>query len=289
MRNAAGIVLAGGRSSRMGTPKAALEWHGSTLLRRTTGILARAVGGPVAVVRAPAQPIPPLGHGVEVHDDPREGLGPLQGLAAALAAVGDRAETAFVCSVDLPFLHSVFVRRVLAGFDEVTPAGDVDVVLPHAHGHPQPLAAGYRTSLAAVVDRLVAVGQLRPAFLFAECRVRRLDAATLLADAALAAADPDLDSLLNVNTPEDYRAARARPAPTVSVECFGVRAAAAAGERRMVHAATLGAAAASVRLRLDDDVTATVDGEPPVDGAQTPLLPGDAVVFRSADSRREGR
>ena len=34
------MVLAGGRSSRMGTPKAALEWHGSTLLRRTVGILA---------------------------------------------------------------------------------------------------------------------------------------------------------------------------------------------------------------------------------------------------------
>ena len=37
----AGVVLAGGRSSRMGTPKASLEWHGSTLLRRTVGILAR--------------------------------------------------------------------------------------------------------------------------------------------------------------------------------------------------------------------------------------------------------
>jgi molybdopterin-guanine dinucleotide biosynthesis protein A len=34
----AGVVLAGGRSSRMGTAKAALEWHGSTLLRRTVGI-----------------------------------------------------------------------------------------------------------------------------------------------------------------------------------------------------------------------------------------------------------
>ena len=37
MARAAGIVLAGGRSSRMGTPKAALEWHGSTLLRRVVG------------------------------------------------------------------------------------------------------------------------------------------------------------------------------------------------------------------------------------------------------------
>ena len=37
MAQVAGIVLAGGRLSRMGTPKAALEWHGSTLLRRVVG------------------------------------------------------------------------------------------------------------------------------------------------------------------------------------------------------------------------------------------------------------
>ena len=44
MTGSAGVVLAGGQSSRMGTAKAALEWHGSTLLRRTVGIVARAAG-----------------------------------------------------------------------------------------------------------------------------------------------------------------------------------------------------------------------------------------------------
>ena len=41
----AGIVLAGGRSSRMGTPKAWLDWHGSTLLRRVCGLVARGAEG----------------------------------------------------------------------------------------------------------------------------------------------------------------------------------------------------------------------------------------------------
>src|SRR5438105_11762733 len=86
----AGVVLAGGRSSRMGTPKAALEWHGSTLLRRTVGILARVTGGPVVVVRARGQELPVLPPDVEVVDDPRAGKGPVQGLAAGLAAVADR-------------------------------------------------------------------------------------------------------------------------------------------------------------------------------------------------------
>ncbi len=91
MADAAGIVLAGGRSSRMGRPKAALEWHGSTLLRRVTGIVARAVDGPVVVVRAPGQELPPLPDAITVVEDAREGQGPLQGLAAGLAAVRPHA------------------------------------------------------------------------------------------------------------------------------------------------------------------------------------------------------
>ena len=55
---AAGVVLAGGRSARMGTPKAALEWHGSTVLRRTPCVLARAADGPVLAFRAPGPLLP---------------------------------------------------------------------------------------------------------------------------------------------------------------------------------------------------------------------------------------
>src|SRR5260370_26174131 len=105
MAGSAGVVLAGGRSSRMGTPKAALEWHGSTLLRRTVGILARATGGPVVVVRAPGQELPGLPRDVHLGDDPREGKGPMQGLAAGPGAPAGRADGAFGSSTPLPFLH----------------------------------------------------------------------------------------------------------------------------------------------------------------------------------------
>src|SRR4051812_45001789 len=145
MADAAGIVLAGGRSSRMGTPKAALEWHGSTLLRRIAGIVARSVDGPVVVVRAPGQSLPARPAGVEVVEDAREGRGPLQGLAAGLAAVRDRAPVAYASSTDVPFLHPCFVRRVIGALD-----ADTDVVLPHVAGYPQPLAAAYRTELAEI-------------------------------------------------------------------------------------------------------------------------------------------
>ncbi len=65
----------------MGTSKAGLPWHGSTLLRRTVGVVARGVAGPVVVVRAPDQPLPELPPDVEIREDDQEGLGPLQGLA----------------------------------------------------------------------------------------------------------------------------------------------------------------------------------------------------------------
>ncbi|SRR6266571_131709 len=271
MAEFAGIVLAGGRSSRMGTPKAALEWHGSTLLRRTAGVLARVVDGPVIVVRAPGQALPALPAQVEVAEDPREGLGPLQGLAAGLAAAAGRAGAAFACSTDLPFLHPAFVRRVLRGL-----GGGADVALPVAHGHPQPLAAAYRTALAPAAARLVAAGRLRPAFLFECCTVVRLDAGALLADPVLAALDPDLDSVVNVNEPADYAAARARAAPEVTVKLADGRG------PRLARAATVAAAAAAAAVTLGGQVVAAVNGGQPARDGEVPLAAGDTVSFRPA-------
>src|SRR5271169_1696571 len=244
MSGSAGVVLAGGRSSRMGTPKAALEWHGSTLLRRTVGILARATGGPVVVVRAPGQDLPGLPPDVEVVDDPREGKGPVQGLAAGLDALLDRADVAFVSSTDMPFLHPAFVRRVLRAVHE-----GADVGLPVARGYPQPLAAAYRTKLAPLAKRLVQADRLRPAFLFGECVVSRLDEADLRDDPVLAALDPGLDSVVNVNEPGDYRTARSQPGPEITVQRFGVLAAGGPGGGHRgpetVRAATVAEAAAA--------------------------------------------
>ena len=281
MAQAAGIVLVGGRSSRMGTPKAALEWHGSTLLRHVVGAVGRSVDGPVVVVRAPGQTLPQLPDGVELVEDAREGRGPLQGLAAGLAAVRDRADAAYASSTDVPLLHPRFVRRVLAELDD-----DVDVVLPEVGGFHHPLAAAYRTELADVVERLIAEDRMRPAFLFESCRVRRLDADALLADPALAALDPDLESLLNLNGPAEYEAARARRAPEVTVRVLGaLRAVGAVGDDpAVVAAATVAEAAAARGLRFDGHVVAILNGEQITGDPQAPLVAGDSVSFRAADA-----
>jgi molybdenum cofactor guanylyltransferase len=279
MATAAGIVLAGGRSSRMGTPKAALEWHGSTLLRRITGLVGRGIDGPVVVVRASGQELPALPPAVEVVDDAREGRGPLEGLAAGLAALEDRAEVAYASSTDAPLLHPAFVRRVVGALD-----GDVDVVLPRAGGFPHPLAAAYRTSLRPLVERLLAADRLRPAFLFDECRVLRLDEDALLVDAALAAADPELDSVLNLNEPADYEAARARPAPEIVVQRFGPLARNGGAGPVTLRAATLGTAAHAAGVTLDEHVVAALNGDQISRDPELPLVAGDTVAFMAADA-----
>jgi len=258
----------------MGRPKAALEWHGSTLLRRVVGVLRRSVDGPVVVVRAPGQELPSLPAGVELVDDHVEGAGPLVGILAGLRAVGERAEVAYVSSTDAPGLAPAFVRRVLAGVDD-----GVDVALPDALGHRQPLAAAYRTSLAPVVERLVAEGRLRPAFLFDAVRVR------VLRDDDLAAADPGLGSLRNLNEPADYDAARAEPAPAVRVDRYGtLRPAGSPPAGVEVRAATLGAACAAVGVALDGHVVAALNGDHMVRDPDVPLVAGDVVSLMTADA-----
>jgi molybdenum cofactor guanylyltransferase len=277
--DAAGIVLAGGRSSRMGSAKAALEWHGSTLLRRVTGIVRRSVDGPVIVVRAPGQELPELDRSVEVVQDAREGRGPLQGLAAGLEAIRDRAPAAYVSSTDVPLLHPAFIRRVFGLL-----ADGLDLVLPEVGGYPQPLAAAYRASLHRVVEELVADGRLRPAFLFDRCRVLRVGERELLEDPLLARVDPELASVVNLNERSDYERARALPPPAVAVQRFGTLAAGSSSRREVVHAWTLGATANAVGLTLDEHVVAALNGDQISHDPELPLASGDTLAFLAADA-----
>lgn len=209
----AGVVVAGGRSSRMGVDKAGLSWRGTTLLGHVLTVLAAAVDGPLVVVGAADGPHPLETHPPAVTTarvlaarDPVTGRGPLQGIATGLDAVADLAPTAFVTSVDLPHLHPAFVRAVTAHRH-----GDTEVALPRLDGFRQPLAAAYATALGVRAGALLDAGELAPGALFARSRVVELDAATLLTDPDLAAADPDLAAVRGVNTPEEFRAAAADP------------------------------------------------------------------------------
>lgn len=197
MTNAAtfgGIVLCGGKSSRMGAPKATLRFGGETLLERVVHRLRLAVET-VVVAAAPGQELPALPAEVLVVRDRREFLGPLEGLAGGLAALDGRCEAAFAISCDAPFLKPEFARRVLELLE------DYDVAVPRAGGFLQPLAAAYRMTVRTPLDELLAADLFRPALLFDRVRTREISAEELIN------ADPGLESLRNLNRPEDYRQA----------------------------------------------------------------------------------
>lgn len=203
---AAGVVLAGGRSSRMGRDKASMPWGRSSLLGQVVDVLVAALDGPVVVVRGPGQPLPALPAGVRLVDDPVPDLGPVQGIAAGLRAVAGVATVAYVASTDLPLLDGAVVRRTVALLDGTSGA---DAAVPLVDGRPQLLAATYRVPVADRLEAALAAGERRLRTVVAGWEVRYLRPEDLLSDPAVAAADPGLASFTNVNDPQEYARALA--------------------------------------------------------------------------------
>lgn len=189
-----GIVLCGGRSTRMGRSKALLPFGRELMLQRVVRILGSVVS-PIVVVAAEGQELPLLPADVQVARDEHEALGPLAGLAAGLAALRGKAEAAYASSCDVPLLKPEFVQFVLAAL------GKHDMVIPRDGRFHHPLAAVYRVGVEQAVRELLAANRLRPFFLLEKVQARELEIAELRA------VDPELDSLRNTNTPEEYLAA----------------------------------------------------------------------------------
>ena len=240
------IVLTGGRSRRMGTSKALLDWHGGTLVRRVTGILQR-VAGPVVVVHADGQQLPPL-PGVERAVDRAPDRGPLEGIAAGLRAVAGRCPAVFVSGTDLPLLHPDLVLAL------ATSRGGHDVAVPVAQGHVHHLCAVYGTDLLPVVEQQLAGDRLRVGLLLEAIDVLRLDATAL----------PHPESLRNLNTDDAYRQALAEPQPRITLPSGSVRAATLGEATRLAPA--LAVALTGRQPRLNGAVIAPDPATPLVDG-----------------------
>lgn len=205
------VILAGGRSSRMGRDKAALPWRGATLL---TDLLLRSQG--VAfdeiVVSANRTPdlssFPPdLAARIIVVADSFQGCGPLGGMEAAFRAC--TCSYCLVLSVDLPFYDFSPVKRLLP---ELSQTSLVDLFLPMSENRPQPLAAIYKREAALeAVQAALAAGKRRVLSIADALAVRILD---------------DAGALIlyeNINTPSAYKDAlaidanRRRAVPVVSL------------------------------------------------------------------------
>jgi molybdenum cofactor guanylyltransferase len=190
---AGGIVLCGGKSTRMGTSKASLPFGPETMLQRVLRILSGPVS-PLVVVAAADQDLPDLPAGVIVTRDERPARGPLEGLRAGLKALPEDVEKAYVTSCDVPLLVPGFVSQILGH------STGYDIAVMEIDGFPHPLSAVYRRSVLPHVEALLAQDRLRPVFLFDAVSTRRVRPEEMTAD-------PELRTLRNLNTPDDYQQA----------------------------------------------------------------------------------
>lgn len=186
-----GIVLAGGRSSRMGTDKAFVRVEGRPMILRVLAALGECCSAVVIVTKDPLA----YAHlGVPVVTDERPDQSPAVGLASGLRAVS--TPWAFVASCDLPFLVPEAIR-LLARL-----ADGWDAAVPEVDGIRHPLHAVYAVSCLPVVENQVSRGVRRMTEVLDALRLR------LVGGFELQGADPTLLTLRNINTPDDLRALR---------------------------------------------------------------------------------
>ena len=209
--DATAVVLTGGKSSRMGRPKALLPFAGEPLIAHVIRNLQQ-IFAEVVVVAAPEQELPIL-PALLVRDEVAY-QGPVSGIYHGLKASTN--EVCFVTSCDAPFLNLRLIAYLLAQI------ADFDVVVPYWQERFQPLHAAYRRSCAPLLKEQLERGELRPIFLYEKVRTQKIP------EDEIRRFDADGLSFLNMNSPEDYESAlhlwsRGKAnSILVSVELFGV-------------------------------------------------------------------
>jgi molybdopterin-guanine dinucleotide biosynthesis protein A len=136
--------------------------------------------------------------------DELEGRGPLQGLASGLMALNGRVDCVYLTSCDVPFLRTEFVKRVISilkEYDFTPTPWRIEIAVPRVGDRFHPLAAAYRTTVLPIVLQQLTVNRLRLTELIETLPTR------IIEPHEFADVDPELESLRNINTREDYETA----------------------------------------------------------------------------------
>jgi molybdopterin-guanine dinucleotide biosynthesis protein A len=190
IESCSGAILAGGAGRRMGRDKALLIVDGETLLARTARVLG-AVFAEVVCIGPPRE-----GCDLAALGDRRAGLGPLSGIATALAEA--RTEWVFVAACDMPLLEPAFIRELWRAPRRPSAAA---AIVPLEGDRAHPLCAFWRAELAAAADRALDRGALS---------VTDFAASVAASYVEFASGDPQASALTNVNTLAEYRSALAQ-------------------------------------------------------------------------------
>lgn len=178
----------------MGRPKWSLPLGNENCLARTIRML-REVVFPIIVVAAEDQKVTGLPSDVVLVRDQIPEKGPLAGISAGLNFLqqDESIYAAYVTACDVPLLTPEFVIAII---DQL---GNHDLAVVKEGKFHHPLAGVYRVNLTDRVALLLSADRLRPLFLIEESNSREIDVEELRD------IDPHLDSLRNMNTPDQYR------------------------------------------------------------------------------------
>lgn len=179
------MILAGGKSSRLGTDKASL------FLDRVVRAIEPHVAEILVAVDSPDRPVP-TGTCAVVDLFPKKG--PLSGIYSGLK--GAKHDRCLLAACDMPFIQPALVR-LLIGL-----SGDGDALVPRIDDRPQPLLAVYRKSCVPALQQALAQEDLKVERFLERIHVRYVTGEDLRS------ADPDLISFFNVNRPEDLDQAK---------------------------------------------------------------------------------
>ncbi len=186
------VILAGGRSSRFGADKVMLKFEGRTFLET---LIHRFQPLQIPIVVAGKQPenFPDNLDSVAFVEDQQPDCGPLEGIRNGLALLEPLVEFAFVTSCDAPLVRADVARFL------VSQIGSFQAVVPRSELNVYGMTAIYRTDVHALIESRISANQFRVRDFAGSLRTKFIDVEELRH------VDPRLDSLINVNTPEEYR------------------------------------------------------------------------------------
>lgn len=184
------IILAGGKSSRMGTNKALLKINERTNIERIITRLHPAFPDPILVTNDPE-----AYHllGLKAVSDYFPGKGPLAGIHAGLIA--SPHETNLIVACDMPFVSPELAAAL------AEKSADYDAVIPVIDGKQQPLFALYKKHLSGVLEENIQNDQLRIRDLLDSLKV------LYLTERDLKSVDSLERIFFNMNRPDEYEEA----------------------------------------------------------------------------------
>jgi len=187
----AGVILAGGQSSRMGFPKEALKFKGKKVMDIILDIF-RPLFGEILIITDDKNRLTEFKH-ARVIEDLVKGCGPLGGIYTGLKAASK--DWAFFVACDMPFLHTALINRLLNNSKK----GEYSCIIPYTEKGIEPLHAVYSKAVLPELENILDKGEFSIRQLLRNCNCKYIKSNK-----------NESSSFCNINTPEDLKKMEAK-------------------------------------------------------------------------------